>query len=141
MNDEPIDILLIEDNPADVRLVEEAFASTDTGTTIRTVTTGAEAVDLLTGDEEATLPDLVLLDLDLPGVRGVEVLEAIGDDPELRRLPVIVLTGSDDREDVATCYGSHANAYLTKPNDHAEFVSMAEAVERFWFEHVRLPSP
>ncbi|SEQ45370.1 response regulator [Natrinema salaciae] len=138
----PVDVLLVEDNPGDVRLVREAFDATDGATALHVVTNGDEAVDFLTqqGDyEDASLPDLVLLDLALPRRGGVEVLEALGDEPRLQRLPVIMLTDSAASADVAACYETNANAYLTKPTDHDELVATIETIERFWFEAVQLP--
>ncbi|NHN47314.1 response regulator [Halostella sp. JP-L12] len=140
--DEPIDVLLVEDNPGDVRLTREAFAATDAETTIRAVDDGDDAVERLarrSASESASLPDLALVDLNLPGRDGCGVLEAIRDDPDLRRLPVVMLTSSEDREDIAQCYDANANAYLSKPTDPAEFVALAEAVEDFWFDRVHFP--
>lgn len=140
--DEPVEILLVEDNPGDVRLTEEALKQTERETELRVVTTGDEAVEYLTqsgAHESASRPDLAFLDLNLPERSGVEVLEALGEEPELQRLPVIVLTSSEDDEDIANCYGANANAYLTKPGDHDEFCAVVKTVERFWFERARLP--
>lgn len=138
----PIDVLLVEDNPGDVRLTREAFGAADCETALHVVTDGDEAIDFLLqrGEHEsAATPDLTLLDLNLPGRDGRDVLEAMCDDPRLRSLPVIMLTSSESSEDVAGCYESCANAYLTKPTDVDEYASIVRAVERFWFEHARLP--
>ena len=139
---EPIDILLVEDNPGDVRLVEEAFSTaSDFETNFTVFSDGVSAVEYLSEpspvDDE--YPLLLLLDLNLPRMDGFEVLEAIRDDPGLSRLPVLVLTSSTDEDDVADCYERAANAYLTKPNGPDEFDALVEAVEHFWFETVRLP--
>ncbi|SFG41820.1 Response regulator receiver domain-containing protein [Halopelagius inordinatus] len=141
--DDPVDVLLVEDNPGDVRLVREALKAAKSRARLRSVTDGDEAIDRLreqAADDPASLPDIALLDLKLPGTDGCAVLEAIRDDPELRALPVIVLTGSEGREDIERCYDAHVNAYLRKPTDTEEFTSVVKAVERFWFEQARLPS-
>jgi len=139
---DPVDILLVEDNPGDVRLVREAFDAVDSETAIHAVTDGDDAVEYLRrrcADEEATLPDIALLDLNLPGRDGCDVLEAIRDDPDLQCLPILVLTSSAASDDVVRCNESRANAYLTKPSEYDEFTSLAGAVERFWFSQARLP--
>lgn len=134
------EVLLVEDNPGDARLTREAFAATDGDHTLRAVTTGEDAVAFLERRaREEALPDLVLLDLNLPGIDGGTVLERIRASPELRRLPVIVLTSSDDDEDVAASYRRAANAYLTKPIAPDDLVSMIGSLETFWFDRARLP--
>lgn len=139
---EPIDVLLVEDNPGDVRLTREAFETTDAETALHVVRDGDAAVERLTrreGDDPAMPPDLALIDLNLPGRGGCEVLEAIRDDPDLGRLPVIMLTGSEASDDIAQCYDANANAYLSKPSGPDEFSDLMAAVETFWFQHVHLP--
>lgn len=141
-SDDAIEILLAEDHPGDVRLVEEAFESTGREGTIHVVTDGYEAIHFLKqrgASESPTPPDLAILDLNLPGKDGCEVLQVIREDPQLRRLPVIVLTSSDDRGDIARCYDAHANAYVTKPADIEGFVSLMEEITRFWLDRVQLP--
>lgn len=106
------------------------------------VTTGEKALDFLMQQgkyESASLPEIVLLDLNLPGKNGYEVLDEIREDPRLQSLPVIILTSSKASEDIVHCYNAHANAYLTKPRNHDELVSIVEGIERFWFERVRFP--
>lgn len=140
--DPPVDLLLVEDHPGDARLLEEALAETACDTTLHVVESGDDALAYLRQEGEyasASRPDLVFLDLELPGRDGFAVLDALGEEEELARLPVIVLTGSNETEDVARSYGAHANAYLTKPRDHAGFVVVVKTVERFWFEQVTLP--
>ena len=137
MNDhrstEPVRILLVEDNPGDVRLVREAFREADVETTFHTVSDGDAALEFLRGQRDVADLDLTLLDLNLPRTGGFEVLEEIKDDPELDAPPVIVLTSSEATEDVTRSYELCANAYLTKPSDPAEFAELGRAVEAFWF--------
>ncbi|SFR91880.1 Response regulator receiver domain-containing protein [Halomicrobium zhouii] len=140
--DGPIDVLLVEDNLGDVRLTREAFSETPGETAIAVVQHGDDALERLTRaarTDDHDLPDIVLLDLNLPGRDGHEILEAIRADARLRRLPVVVLTSSEAPEDVERSYDADANAYLTKPTDPANFVELAEAVEEFWFDHAHLP--
>lgn len=142
--DEPVDILLVEDNPGDIRLTQEAFrmAETNTETELHAVNSGTDAIAFLSRSGEYAAvppPDLVLLDLNLADRDGCRVLETIKTDPQHQHLPVLVLTSSDASEDVNRCYDACANAYLTKPMDPMELVSTVEAIERFWLESVRLP--
>lgn len=137
-----VDILLVEDNPGDVRLIEEAFEETDTETRVHAVTDGREAIELVTDESAAglpSIPDLALIDLNLPQKDGCEVLEAIRGEPRFRGLPVVILTNSESSEDITRCYDARANAYLTKPVDPDEFVSLVQTVEQFWFEQAQLP--
>ncbi|MDS0473837.1 response regulator [Natrinema sp. 1APR25-10V2] len=139
---EPAQILLVEDNPGDVRLTKEAFKQGRIENDLHVVSDGIEALDFLTqrGDyADAPRPDLILLDLNLPGKDGEDVLEELKDDPALRSIPVIVLTSSRAEEDVVKSYELHANAYLTKPVDPDEFIETVRAFEKFWFSVVRLP--
>lgn len=140
--DEPVEVLLVEDNLGDIRLTQEAFEGVDSETKLHPVTDGDDALEFLTrraDDDAPSLPDIVLLDLNLPGRDGCEVLEAIRDDRRLHTLPVLMLTSSGDSRDIERCYGAHANAYLTKPTDIDEFASLVKAVEGFWFERATLP--
>ena len=142
MGEEPVDILLVEDNPGDSRLTREAFAEGRLANDIHVVTDGIEALDFLyqRGDyEDAPRPQIVLLDLNLPRKNGDEVLGEIKDDPELSRIPVIVLTSSEAETDVVRSYELNANAYLTKPVDPQAFIEEIRALEEFWLSLVRLP--
>ena len=139
---EPAQILLVEDNPGDVRLTKEAFEHGRIENDLHVVTDGAEALEFLYQRGEYTdapRPDLVLLDLNLPRKNGDEVLEELKADSDLRSIPVIVLTSSKAEEDIARSYELHANAYLTKPVDPDEFIETVRAFEKFWFSVVRLP--
>ncbi|WP_117594049.1 response regulator [Haloprofundus halophilus] len=139
----PAEILLVEDNPGDVRLTEEAFKQGQIENTLHVVTDGVEALDFLfkRGEHaDAPCPDIVLLDLNLPRKDGDEVLEEIRSDADLAKIPVIVLTSSDAESDVVKSYELHANAYLTKPVDPAEFVETIQSFNSFWLSIVRLPS-
>ncbi|WP_247000115.1 response regulator [Halosolutus gelatinilyticus] len=137
-----VHVLLVEDNPGDVRLTQEAFAAVPTETTIHVATDGDEALEFLTerhANPSTAVPDLVLLDLNLPRMDGFEFLEAIQGEPAVATIPIIVLTSSEATEDVRESYAKCANAYLTKPTDPDAFVSIASAVERFWFDEAALP--
>jgi CheY-like chemotaxis protein len=141
-NEETADILLVEDNPGDVRLTEEAFEQGHIHNTLHVTTDGVEALDFLhqRGEHaDAPRPDIVLLDLNLPRMNGDEVLEEIRADPKLERLPVIVLTSSSAEEDILRSYRLQANAFLTKPVDPAEFVDTIRTFQQFWLSIVRLP--
>ncbi|WP_226040593.1 response regulator [Natrinema sp. DC36] len=142
LRSEPAQILLVEDNPGDVRLTKEAFKRGRIENDLHVVSDGIEALAFLSQQGEyadVPRPDLILLDLNLPGKDGEEVLEELKDDPALRSIPVIVLTSSRAEEDVVKSYELHANAYLTKPVDPDEFIETVRAFEKFWFSVVRLP--
>ena len=141
--EESVNVLLVEDNPGDVRLTREAFKEGNITDALHVVTDGVEALDFLhqRGEHaDAPRPDIILLDLNLPRKNGDEVLEEINDDPELSQIPVIVMTSSEAEEDIARSYKLHANAYLTKPIDPEEFVDVVRSFESFWLSVVRLPS-
>ncbi len=139
---DPVDILLVEDNPGDVRLTREAFKEAHLHNHLHVVRDGEAALDFLyqrNDHADVPCPDLILLDLNLPKVGGIEVLEQIKDDPELRRLPVVVLTGSEAEEDIIQSYDRYTNAYLTKPVDPDAFVDLVQSFEEFWLSSVQLP--
>lgn len=140
---DPIDILLVEDNLGDIRLTEEAFNASNHKTVVNSVTNGDEAIDLLCEQANRhlqSLPDLALVDLNLPRRDGCEVLKAVRSHSQLKPLPVIMLTSSAASEDIERCYKANANAYLTKPTDPSEFESLAESIEEFWANQAVLPS-
>ncbi|OAQ52492.1 hypothetical protein HTG_12785 [Natrinema mahii] len=139
---ESISLLLVEDNPGDVRLIEEAFKTTSFDVSLHTEADGDAALEFLherAAGEAGLEVDLMLLDLNLPRTGGFEVLETIKDDPELASLPVLVLTSSEATEDIVRSYELCANAYLTKPTDPDEFADIGRAVEAFWVEEATLP--
>ena len=137
-----IDILLVEDNPGDVRLTQEALKEGKLINTLHVAADGVEAMDFLRCRGkfiDAPSPDLVLLDLNLPRMDGREVLQEIKNDPLLKRTPVIVLTTSSAEEDIFKAYDLHANCYITKPVDFLTFAKVVESIENFWFTIVKLP--
>jgi CheY-like chemotaxis protein len=143
MNSRAIEILLVEDNPGDARLTLEAFKEGKVINNLSVVSNGVDALAYLRRDGQyanAAVPDLVLLDLNLPKMDGREVLAAIKDDAELKSIPVVVLTTSASQDDVARAYGHHANCYITKPVDLDQFLRVVQSIESFWLSLVRLPS-
>jgi len=142
MNVKPIEILLIEDNPGDVRLTEEALAEGKVCNNLTLAKDGVEAMAVLRreGDHaEAERPDLILLDLNLPKKDGREVLAEIKEDPDLKRIPVVILTSSKAEEDVVHAYDLNANCYITKPVDLDQFLFVVKSIEDFWLSVVMLP--
>ena len=140
--DGPIEIFHIEDNPGDARLTEHAFESSDYEVEIGSVPNGDEAVEHLTArtvDESTSLPDLVLLDLNIRGQDGFSVLEEIRTCSALSHLPVIILSSSAAREDVRRSYQKNANAYLSKPTDPDEFAALADSIGAFWIDQAHHP--
>jgi two-component system, chemotaxis family, response regulator Rcp1 len=140
--DRYIDILLVEDNPADIRLTQEAFKETRIPNKLHIVRDGAEALAFLQQQNRfasAPRPDLILLDLNLPKKDGREVLAIIKQSPELKRIPVVVLTTSKTEEDINQTYEHHANCYITKPADLDEFLNVIKTIETFWLSVVQLP--
>jgi len=135
------EILIVEDNPADVRLMREAFREVSGPHRLNVVETGRKALGFLrreAGFEESPRPDLVLLDLMLPDLHGLEVLAAIKEDPALRRIPAVVFSSSQKREEVAQAYNLNANSYIAKPMDLAGFVRVVKGVDEFWLTMVKL---
>ena len=138
-----IEILLVEDNPGDVVLTRQALAAARIANRLSVVNDGDAAIDFLRRRGEhadVPRPDIVLLDLNLPRRGGLEVLAEIKDDPELRRIPVVVLTTSSADRDVLEAYDRHVNSYVTKPMDIDDFLRVVRTFEDFWFHIVRLPS-
>jgi two-component system, chemotaxis family, response regulator Rcp1 len=133
-------ILLVEDNPADARLTVEAFHRADAELQIEICEDGESALARLR-DASAPLPRLILLDLNLPGIDGREVLEAIKADPELRQVPVCILTTSRAEADIERAYAQHTNAYVVKPVDLNAFRAAVQQIERFWLGTAEIPTP
>lgn len=138
----PVELLIIEDNPGDVRLLEEAFQELHANVNIRVAKDGAEGITMTTQAEprSAWHPDLILLDLNLPKINGHDVLASLKDNPQTRHIPVIVLTSSRAESDVRRAYERHANAYLRKPSTLDGLMAAAEDLKNFWMETAILPT-
>lgn len=137
-----ITILLVEDNPGDVRLTKEALKDGKLAVNLHVVQNGVEAMVFLRREGEyadAPRPDLIFLDLNLPKKDGREVLAEIKSNDGLKNIPVVVLTSSEADTDIAKCYNLHANCYITKPVDMEQFATVVQTVENFWFTIVKLP--
>lgn len=137
-----IEILMVEDNPGDVRLTREAMREGKIGNRLSVVGDGVEALEFLRRQDrfaDAARPDLILLDLNLPKKDGREVLAEIKSDPALRTIPVVVLTTSHADEDVVRAYNLHANCYITKPVDFNQFMKVVQQIDDFWVNLVTLP--
>ncbi len=142
MNAELISVLLVEDDPGDVLLVREAFEDHKVGNSLSVVRDGVEAMQYVhqEGDySQAPRPDLILLDLNLPRKSGIEVLAEIKRDPKLSTIPTVVLTTSEAEEDIVRAYKLHANAYITKPVDFAQFSQIVHQIDDFFIGLVKLP--
>jgi CheY-like chemotaxis protein len=140
---DPIDILLVEDNPGDVRLTQEVLKESRVGNSLMVVNNGEEALACLRKEgiyHDARRPGLILLDLNLPKKNGHEVLTQIKADSDLRRIPVVVLTSSKAEEDILKTYNLHANCFITKPVDLGQFITVVKSIEDFWLAIVKLPN-
>ena len=138
----PIEILMVEDNPGDVRLTVEALKEGKIRNNFHTVEDGVEAMAFLRRQgpyADVPRPDLILLDLNLPKKNGQEVLAEIKDDAELRRIPVVILTVSQAEQDILKSYNLHANCYINKPVDLDQFLEVVKSIENFWLTVVMLP--
>lgn len=139
---DPIEILLVEDNPGDVRLTKEALKEGKIKNKLTVVGDGIEALAYLRQEQkykDSTRPHLVLLDLNLPKLNGREVLTKIKKDPSLKTIPVVILTTSEADQDIYDSYDRYANCYITKPVDLGQFVKIVKTIEDFWFSIVKLP--
>lgn len=137
-----IEVLLVEDNPGDVRLIQEALKDAKIHVHITVARDGLEALAVLRQEgkySSVALPDLVLLDLNLPRLNGHEVLATIKQDELLRRIPVVIVTSSKADQDIAASYQLHANCFVTKPVDLDQFFNVVQAIRDFWFVIVKLP--
>ncbi|MBN1568144.1 MAG: response regulator [Acidobacteria bacterium] len=141
-NSHAIEILLVEDNPGDVELTREALETAKISNRLHVVEDGSDATDFLFRRgkySDAPEPDIVLLDLNLPVKDGRQVLSEIKADPELAKIPIVVLTTSQADEDILRAYQLHANCYITKPVDFNQFLRIVNAIEEFWLSIVKLP--
>jgi chemotaxis family two-component system response regulator Rcp1 len=139
----PIEILLVEDNPGDVRLTREALSDAKVQNVLHVATDGIEATSFLWRQGRhvnAPRPDLILLDLNLPKKGGREVLQEIKQDPGLKSIPVVILTTSEAEEDILRSYQLHANCYIVKPVDLNQFLKVVKTIDNFWLAIVKLPS-
>lgn len=145
-----INILLVEDNPADVRLIREAFKDNKTKNDFHVEQDGEAAINYLNNVKDngngngngdgPSRPDLIILDLNLPKKNGFEVLEQIKTNPSLKSIPVVVLSTSDSEEHIYRSYNLNANCYITKPVEFTKFLDVVRVIESFWFEVAKLPS-
>lgn len=138
----PIEILLVEDNPGDVRLTQEAVREARIRNTLNVVNDGEQAIAYVRRQGEYAdrpRPDLILLDLNLPRKDGREVLQDLKSDPDLHRIPVVVLTSSAAEQDILRTYDLYANAYVTKPVDLEQFMRVVSSIQDFWLNIVKLP--
>jgi chemotaxis family two-component system response regulator Rcp1 len=139
----PVEILLVEDNPADVRLTQEALKEGKVYNNLHWAKDGVEALEFLRRQGrygKAPRPDIILLDLNLPKKDGREVLQDIKNDDKLKRIPVVILTTSKAEEDVLKSYNLHANCYVTKPVDLEQFIKVVRSIDNFWLTVVTLPN-
>lgn len=139
----PIEVLLVEDNPGDVRLTREALKDGKVRNNLTVMTDGVEALAYLRKEGKhayAARPDVILLDLNLPKKDGRQVLAEIKADPNLRRIPVVILTTSQAEEDILKTYDLHANCFVTKPVDLEQFIKVVKSIEDFWLTVVKRPS-
>jgi CheY-like chemotaxis protein len=138
----PVQILLVEDNPGDVRLTREALKEAKVRNRMDSVGDGVEAMAYLRrqgAHAQAPRPDVILLDLNLPKKSGLEVLREVKGDPDLKRIPIVVVTTSKAEQDIVRSYDLHANCYVTKPVDLAQFMEVVRSIEDFWLAIVKLP--
>lgn len=139
----PVHILLVEDNEGDVVLAREAFSDSRIRNTISVAHDGQEALDMIFREKEYAnfpSPDLILLDINLPRVNGKEVLGKLKEHGQYKNIPVVILTTSDDENDIIESYRNHVNCYLVKPVDISKFLQMITAIENFWLSLVKLPT-
>lgn len=140
---EPIEILLVEDDPDDAKRTIDTLQSGRLRNRITHVENGVEAIAFLRREGEyadAPRPDLILLDLNMPRMNGKEVLAEIKEDPDLRRIPVVMMTASEQEKDILAAYNLHVNSYVIKPVDMEQFIGVVRSIEHFWFSIVKLPA-
>lgn len=137
-----IQILLVEDNEGDIILTLEAFKELKVKNTVSVVKDGEEAIEFLKKNDQnagSALPHLILLDINMPKLNGIEVLDFIKKDERLKKIPVVMLTTSSSESDISACYEKSANCFITKPLDFGKFLNVIEAIETFWFKIAQLP--
>ena len=140
---QPLDILLVEDNPGDVRLVEEALSESLGRNRLHVARDGMEAMEFLRQQgrfADAPRPSLIIMDLNLPKKTGGEVLLEVKSDRSLKYIPVLILSGSQQKRDIVECYQRHANCYITKPADLDQYMHAIRSIEEFWLSRVELPT-
>ena len=138
----PVNILLVEDNPADVLLTAEALREGGVSHDLNVVNNGADAIAYVRSRgkySDSVLPDIILLDINLPKKNGFEVLAELKEDPKLKHIPVIILTTSSAKQDISKAYDLHANCYIVKPIELDDFFGILKSIEDFWFTIVKLP--
>lgn len=139
----PVEFLLAEDNPGDVRLTQEGLRESKISNNLYVVQDGVEAMEFVRREgkyADAPTPDIVLLDLNLPKMDGHQVLAQIKSDPALKSIPVVIMTSSEAEQDILATYSAHANCYVTKPIDLDHFIKVIQSIEHFWLSVVTLPS-
>jgi CheY-like chemotaxis protein len=137
-----IQILLVEDNEGDILLTLEAFKEMTVKSNIAVVKDGEEAIEFLKKQgkyTDSSMPNLILLDINMPKLNGIEVLDFIKKDGNLKKIPVVMLTTSSSESDISECYDKFANCFITKPLDFGKFLNVVEAIESFWFTTAQLP--
>lgn len=137
-----LQVLLVEDNEGDVRLIKEAFSESKIDKTFSVARDGEEALNYLYARgkyADRTKPDIILLDINLPKKNGFEILESIKNDPELKKIPVIMLSSSSSEDHITKSYDLNANCYVTKPVDFDEYTQAVKIIEDFWFQMAKLP--
>ena len=137
-----IQILLVEDNEGDILLTLEAFKEISVKNNIEVVKDGVEAIEFLKRQglyAESVMPNLILLDINMPKLNGIEVLDFIKKDEQLKKIPVVMLTTSSSESDISACYERSANCFITKPLDFGKFLHVVQAIESFWFKIAQLP--
>ena len=140
----PVEFLLVEDNPGDVPLTQEALKDSKVRNNLNILGDGISALSFLRREspyENAPRPDIILLDLNLPRMDGRELLSHIKADPKLKRIPVVVITSSEAEQDILRTYDLHVNCYVTKPVDLDQFIKVVQSIETFWLTIVQLPLP
>ncbi|MGB5927860.1 MAG: response regulator [Cyclobacteriaceae bacterium] len=136
---EEVNILLVEDSIADIAMLEEVLLDSKMTINLETTFNGEEAIQLLRDRDPAALPDIILLDLNLPRLDGIDVLKQIKGHEVLKRIPVVVLSTSSNRQDIIKSYEEHANCFITKPSDFDQFEKVVRTLENFWFSIAKLP--